>query len=620
MFISHDDGAGSQNKWIIAAGSGTLALIMYNPSDGAQFFESTPFNPAVGQWYNIALIKSGSLYTFYVDGQPVGSATEASTIPEIDAPVTIGQSGEAYGGYFNGDLAQAVVFNRGLSQTELQQIYQAGLTGAATPVSPAASFQLSTEQAGDTGPFTLSISSTQPVFEPGVTVTLSLAGQPGIVAASTTVDAAGTGLTATFNFNEQADGSYTVTITNPDGSTYTIGTPLQLKPVSAPDLWAEIIGPTGVREGTPASFAIEYGNSGNVDATNADILLITDPGVNLSIHSVAGIIQYTENYVTTSGSENVLVFQIPVSDVPAGSVNVVPFTVETDASGAPIQLGAAIMPPLTLSTLKGIISSTGSTTIDWSSLESSVRSPTVDSTDWSLIWGRFMTEVDTTTQSLLTALSSTATTLSQIGEPTPGVSSLLKYELEQASGILPNITLADTTDIAENGGGIAPSLTRTYSASLLNRNNPGPFGDGWTFTYGISALTDASGNVFITSPSGVEFFTLQSDGSYAAQPDDNSILTKSGGGYVLTAINGTVERFLPDGQISSITDSNGNMINVSYNSNGVISGVTSSNGQSLTFTTNSQGRITTAIDEDGQTTTYTYDAAGDHLLSVSGLT
>ena len=87
---------------------------------------------------------------------------------------------------------------------------------------------------------------------------------------------------------------------------------------------------------------------------------------------------------------------------------------------------------------------------------------------------------------------------------------------------------------------------------------------------------------------------------------------------MLTSINGTVERFLPDGQFSSITDSNGNTINVNYDSNGFISSVTSPNGQSLTFTTNAQGRITSATDQDGQQTTYTYDASGDLLLSVSG--
>jgi YD repeat-containing protein len=508
------------------------------------------------------------------------------------------------------------IFNRALSSTEVQQINQAGPTGGTLPVA-SASFQLSTDQAGDTGPFTLSISSTGAVFQSGATVTLSETGQHSVVSTSTTVNATATGLNAAFDLNGQADGSYTVTVSNPDGSTYTVGTPLQIQPVSAPHLWAQIIGPTGVRNGIPAFFAIEYGNSGNVDATNADLLLLTNPGLSLTIHSATIALQYTGSDQTSSGTIQELVSQLSGLNVAAGSVNVIPFTVETSGSSAPIQLGSAIMPPLTLSALEGIIASYGSTTVNWASLESSVQSPSIDSTDWSLIWTRFTNEVGTTTQSLLTALSSAAAILNQIGEPTTAISSLVSYELEQASGILPNITLANTTDIADSGGGLALSVTRGYNASLLNRNNPGLFGDGWSFTYGVTAVTDASGNVYINSPSGTELFTLQSNGTYAARAGDSSTLALVGGAYVLTNASGTMERFLSDGQLSSITDSNDNVVTVSYSA-GVISGVTSSNGQTLTFTTNAQGRIVSATDGHGQTVTYTYNSTGDLLLSATG--
>lgn len=82
-------------------------------------------------------------------------------------------------------------------------------------------------------------------------MTLSLAGQTSIVATSTIVDQTATRLTASFNFNHQTDGNYTVTITNPDGTTYTVDTPLELEPVSAPTLWAEIIGPSDLRANYP---------------------------------------------------------------------------------------------------------------------------------------------------------------------------------------------------------------------------------------------------------------------------------------------------------------------------------------------------------------------------------
>jgi RHS repeat-associated protein len=258
------------------------------------------------------------------------------------------------------------------------------------------------------------------------------------------------------------------------------------------------------------------------------------------------------------------------------------------------------------------------TTIDWSSLEIALRPPSIDSTDWSLIWDRFVDLMGTTTKSVTIALAEVVTTLKLVGPPPTDNATLLAYALEQATGLFPNATLAATTDLAENGTGLDLSLTRTYSASFLNRNDAGPFGDGWTFTYGISAATDAAGNVYITSPSGTEFFTHQPNGSYTAQPGDTSTLTLSNGAYGLTGADGTVEQFRADGQLGSITDANGSTIDVSYENDGVIRGVTSSNGQSLTFTTNAEGRITSATDNEGQQTTYAYDASGDHLLSITG--
>ena len=139
------------------------------------------------------------------------------------------------------------------------------------------------------------------------------------------------------------------------------------------------------------------------------------------------------------------------------------------------------------------------------------------------------------------------------GQPTNDLGTLLGYELQQASGTLPGITLANTTDLAPAGAGLDMSLARTYSASLVDRDNPGAFGDGWTFTYNVSAVTDESGNVYLVSPSSTETFTLESDGTYVAQPGDASTLTLKNGVFTLTSTGGTAETFLSDRKLASIT-------------------------------------------------------------------
>ena len=128
---------------------------------------------------------------------------------------------------------------------------------------------------------------------------------------------------------------------------------------------------------------------------------------------------------------------------------------------------------LSLGTLQG-----SDQTIDWSSLESLAQPDNIDATDWNLIWTRFEDQVGSTTQSLIDALSNAATTLSQIGETTNDLDTLLNYELAQASGALPGQTLAQSVDLTGDGGSVELSVARSYVSSFFNRDAIGSFGDG----------------------------------------------------------------------------------------------------------------------------------------------
>lgn len=87
-------------------------------SPGGSIISTTRFN--TGQWYTISLTFDGSKYTMYVDGvkdvELKGST--GSTFQRFE----LGMSWESYPAkqYFNGRLAEARVWNRALSKSELQ--------------------------------------------------------------------------------------------------------------------------------------------------------------------------------------------------------------------------------------------------------------------------------------------------------------------------------------------------------------------------------------------------------------------------------------------------------------------------------------------------------------------
>ena len=253
------------------------------------------------------------------------------------------------------------------------------------------------------------------------------------------------------------------------------------------------------------------------------------------------------------------------------------------------------------------VATSPSATIDWDSVKAADRPVTVDQADWDNIWTQFKARVGNTTASLSTALSQEATELAQIAQPNNNINSLIQFELLQVvGGLLP-------TYIAG-----ASELRRQYDGSLLTRNNPGPFGYGWTFAYGISAISDAGGNVSITSAGGTALFTRQSNGSFVAESGRGATLSVTGGAYKLVDANGNVDRFLANGKLSSVTDRNGNTTSLNWDNAGNLLTVTSWTGKSISFTYNGFGRIASATSSNGTQFTYTYDPSGTLLLSATG--
>ncbi|MCL5096512.1 MAG: FG-GAP-like repeat-containing protein, partial [Candidatus Omnitrophica bacterium] len=127
VFVASDAGGGSHDKWLFWLNGGKLQFHVNDSTGDALSIGSASFSPTIGQWYHLALTRSGSNFTFYVDGSSVATNAAVRAIPDVSAPVTIGQAESNY--YFNGLLDEVSVYNRALSAAEIAGIYNAGSAG-----------------------------------------------------------------------------------------------------------------------------------------------------------------------------------------------------------------------------------------------------------------------------------------------------------------------------------------------------------------------------------------------------------------------------------------------------------------------------------------------------------
>ncbi|RMF94204.1 MAG: LamG domain-containing protein [Candidatus Schekmanbacteria bacterium] len=133
VFIGHDNGGGYQNKWFFALGGGKLNFHINGPgAGGSAFLAQTPFSPALGEWNNLSVVKSGSTYTIYINGIEGNSQTSSLVIPDATVPLTIGQ---AEGFFTEGLIDEIAIYDRALSQTEI-----AALASVAAVPEPETSF------------------------------------------------------------------------------------------------------------------------------------------------------------------------------------------------------------------------------------------------------------------------------------------------------------------------------------------------------------------------------------------------------------------------------------------------------------------------------------------------
>jgi RHS repeat-associated protein len=175
------------------------------------------------------------------------------------------------------------------------------------------------------------------------------------------------------------------------------------------------------------------------------------------------------------------------------------------------------------------------------------------------------------------------------------------------------------------------SLTRVYRNSDSASRN---FGIGTTLPYDmfiVGNLNDFSWIELVLPTGGRVRFDRTVGNSWEAStlqcvtspgPFYGAIFSNNGtgnGGWVITLRDGTILKFIQPGffgaqnyqgvALTSITDRNGNQVNILRNSNNYITQIQSPNGRwiQLNYDNNNPPRVTSALDSLGRTVSYTYD-------------
>jgi hypothetical protein len=133
-FISHDLAAGNADKWIFwydatghrAPAGPALRFHINGPTLGAIDTVAYSWSPTTGQWYHLAVTRSGSTYKLYIDGVMVIQEIDANAIQDAGVPLQIGAA-ESF--KFNGGIDEVEVFNRALSDAEILALFTADSEG-----------------------------------------------------------------------------------------------------------------------------------------------------------------------------------------------------------------------------------------------------------------------------------------------------------------------------------------------------------------------------------------------------------------------------------------------------------------------------------------------------------
>ena len=175
------------------------------------------------------------------------------------------------------------------------------------------------------------------------------------------------------------------------------------------------------------------------------------------------------------------------------------------------------------------------------------------------------------------------------------------------------------TDLSVGGRGPGLRMVRSYnSLAAVEAKEAGPFGYGWTGTYGAHLAFDTETDAITVAQdngSDVVFILNQATNEYVAAAWVQATLKKEGSNYIYTLPDQTKLEFNSEGRLTKETDRNGNAITLAYNSEKRLETATDGAGRKLKFKYNSGGQVESITDPMGHIVKYAYERG--NLVSVT---
>jgi hypothetical protein len=120
--MGQSEGPGDTRKWIFFVANNGLSFVMTNSGGGWITLGSIAFN--LEEWYFLAIIRNGNSLSAYVNGNSIGTASVGIATPDINTLFYIGTAESGHPNrVFKGTSDDIRIYNRALSETEIQQLY-----------------------------------------------------------------------------------------------------------------------------------------------------------------------------------------------------------------------------------------------------------------------------------------------------------------------------------------------------------------------------------------------------------------------------------------------------------------------------------------------------------------